>query len=1183
MPIEDISSDPTLGSVPASTLARREGKDVPPSIKPGDGGVLESTASIAGNVPALTSARREGQDVPPSIKPGDGDVLESTASITGNVPASTSARREGKDVLPSIKPGDGSVFESTASITGNVPASTSARREGKDVLPSIKPGDGGVFESTDSITQDTMDALVKDIQQLPPLCNEFNDFSFKAKDVAPSIKRQFKHVFSSKSYAQNLQKEVRKLEDETKRVHNPAEEARNSLWNVDSRVTEWQANAEKNLKEVGDLLGNFEKATKTCCYGTLPDPYRHHQFRRKAKDKIKDIQQLVRECSEFNSPALVSTVPSIKLRDDGIFESRSLIIQDIIHAFADNSNSVVGVYGMGGVGKSTLLVDAEKRIRKEKLFNLVAKAHGLDLKSVGIPCGHDNKAIGCKLLLTSRNQDVLRREMCCDKVFHLGGLQDEEAKKLFERIVGGKVHDDAFKPLVDEALHNCAGVPFLILAIAKRFKDSSLSQWKDALKQVKMDKEISEVINKILQLCYDDLKDQEAKLLLQLCVVYGVYDPSLENLVRYGKGLGLFGEESSIEEARKRLSSLICTLQASSLLLDSGDANGFEIHDLVREFVASVASRDHPLLVLKDKDKSITTLLKDKLKDCWAICFPYNDMKEFPKELDCPELRIFLLFTNEESLHISDSLFNSMRKLMVLNLTGIHLTCSSLSVHLLENLRTLCLDSCLLDDVAILGKLKGLQILSFVNSNIQCLPKEIGQLAELRLLDLNHCSQLKIIEPGVLGSLFKLEELYMENSFDKWNAGEQTPPINASLIELNNMKNLYTLYVSISDPTTIPEDLNIKNLTKYGISIGGRCWSSHKGSRTLELKLNQVRDILQKGCIKIALDRTDELYLDMENEIEQSICKLFPEGSPNLKHLHVENSPSIHSIFRQIIWDNQIYFQHLKTLDVSHCHRLIYMFTSTIAGNLVALTKLMISNCKRLTEVISNEGCKEGHVVAFNQLKHMEFDGLAWLRCFSSGEYILMFPLLGDVIVTRCPNMKFFSKGPIEAPKLEKVHASIAAWFWKENLNLTIQNMYEEMATIAGVKSPRLSEFLDLIEKWHNKLIPESFSKLETLVVDKCPFVNVIPSTLMLALPNVRSLQVRDCESLEEIFDLEGPEGVEGTQVLPQLSQLGLINLPKLTRLGNKNLQRRLPFNSLSHLILYKCNNLRHAFTPSMI
>ncbi|XP_039173272.1 disease resistance protein RPS2-like [Eucalyptus grandis] len=253
------------------------------------------------------------------------------------------------------------------------------------------------------------------------------------------------------------------------------------------------------------------------------------------------------------------------------------------------------------------------------------------------------------------------------------------------------------------------------------------------------------------------------------------------------------------------------------------------------------------------------------------------------------------------------------------------------------------------------------------------------------------------------------------------------------------------------------------------------------------------------------------------------------------------------------------------------------MFTPTIAENLVALTKLRISNCRILIEVISDEKGGDGRVVAFNQLKYMELDGLIGLRSFSSGGYTLMFPLLEDIIVTRCPNMKFFSQGPTEASKLKRVQVSKEAWFWAGNLNITIQNMFEEMRKCC-YRVP------GLIGKWHNELNPiKLYWQLKSVVVDKCPsFINAIPSRLMLVLNNLGYLQVPDCKLLEEIFDLERLEAVESTRVLPQLWELNLVNLPKLRQLWNRDLQESIRFDSLATLILYNCSNLGHAFTSSM-
>ncbi|KAL3729906.1 hypothetical protein ACJRO7_026975, partial [Eucalyptus globulus] len=1078
------------------------------------------------------------------------------------------------------------------------------------------------------------------------------------------ITQPYRYVMSSRRYAEDLEKEVENLAHEAERVEDIKEKADNNVQDVFDWVADWQASAKEALEKARDLLKDFEKATdKICCHGTLPDPICLYQFSEEADNKIKSIKQLIEKTSaikemndiSFSGRARGNVIPrfsasgkgkgvvgsttasasassastSDKLRDDGVFESRDLLIQKIMEALADNSHSVVGVYGMGGVGKSTLLVDAERRIREEGSFDLVAKANvlqnpdiksiqeeiafwlgldiikkeenvglraellrerlqkeeekkrkvliilddlwrRLDLSSVGIPCGYDNKVIGCKLLLTSRDRDVLQREMACNKVFLLDSLPKEEAKRLFERIVEEKAHEEEYKFLVDDALRKCAGLPFLIIALAKRFKHAALSEWKYTLEKIERsrDKGTNEVINDTLQLSYDGL-EEEVKLLLRLCVVYGVSNPSLENLVRYGVGLELFQEVSNIEGARCGLSTMIHTLQASSLLLDDGDADSFKIHDLVRGFVTLVSSRDDPLLVWKDNDNSVTELSKDKLKSCTAVCFPYIDMKELPEEIDSPEMRIFLLFTNDKSLKIPDSYFNSMRKLMVLHLSWVRLTSSPSLFKFLENLHTLCLDGCSLEDVAMIGELKGLHILSFANSNIQQLPKEIGQLEELRLLDLNHCLQLKMIVPDVLGSLMKLEELYMENSFDQWNAMEQTPPINAELIELNNMKNLCTLHVSIPNPMVLPDDLNVKKLTKYKIQIGDvEHWRGGEGLSTLEIKLDPTSDILQKGCIQTFLSKTDDLFLDGLNGTEQSICLLSQRGFKKLKHLHVKNSPSVHYVLQSLshtdfktleslILDNLINlekicnnhistksFSALKEVRVESCDKMEVLFPLSLLRELQQLEEMQIVNCHLMREIIEVDDCSK---IELRNLRALKLRDLPNMRNFFTAE---MAPSSSTSISQVGTQVAFFNGQWVSIPSLESL-------------------------TMA-----RLPNLEDL---WTDEP-PLGLSNLQFLEVFSCESLSrVINSRSLVKLHKLHTLRVIACVSVREIFCLDGLGTDANIETLSELNTIYISKLPNLMCIWNKNPCEIVKFHDLKKLAVDGCNNLRFLFFPSML
>ncbi|XP_039160674.1 uncharacterized protein LOC104452789 [Eucalyptus grandis] len=1079
------------------------------------------------------------------------------------------------------------------------------------------------------------------------------------------MERGFGYVISSKRFTNRLRREAQNLANEVQRVGALEEQARSNVREFNVVFMSWKRSADEGLAEARDLLDDFEKAPKTCCYGTLPDPKSRYRFSGKAEEKIEIIKQLTQNCIRFralddicfidsasgNVAALTSAgregkgvvrpiaatastssaSTSTKLGDDGVFESRALITQNIMDALANNSNSVVGVHGMGGVGKSTLLVDVERRIKKEKLFDLVAKAtvsvnpdiktiqgdiadalgltdiknketiearakllhrrlkeeegknkkvliildnlwKCLNLESVGIPCRYDNKVVGCKLLLTSRDRDVLQTEMGCDKDFPLGELKEEEAKRLFEELVGDKVHDDDFKPLVDKALLKCAGFPFLIVNMAKYFRHASLSEWEIALNQIKLskNKRFGEAINNMLQLSYDHLKDAE-KSLLALCVAYGTSKPSFENLVRYGVGLRLFQEADNMEEARESLRLGIRTLQASSLLLEDGDTYGFKIHDLVHEFVASVSSRDHPILVLKDKDKSITELPKDKLKSCRALCLPYVDMQELPQELDCSELRIFLLFTNNRSLKVPFSLFHSMRKLTVLNLSGICLTCSSSSpFQFLENLHTLCLDGCSLDNVAILGELKGLHILSFVNCNIYRLPREIGQLTELKLLDLNHCLKLEIIEPSVLQSLIKLEELYMQNSFAQWNTMEQTPPTNASLIELNHMKNLRTLHVSIPNLSVLPEDLNVENLTKYEIRIGNAWgWSrKFKGSKTLELKSDPLGNILHKGCIQSILGKTDNLLLEQLHRNEQSICVLSQKGFPELKHLQVKNSPSIHYILQspshihfkmleslflknlinlEMICHSHISsksFSTLKVVKVNSCDKMEVLFPLSVVRELPRLEEIKVVGCKLIRTIIEADDC---HKFELHNLHVLKLRDLPNIKNFFNVRSTLSSSTSDDHVSTQ---IAFFNGRQVSIPSLE---------------SLTMEGL------------PNLKEI------WSDES-PLELSNLQSLIVVQCEsLLTVISSESLSKLDKLHTLIIRDCVSVQEIFDLDGQSGSGNVETLSQLTILKLSNMRSLRCIWNKNPRGIVSFHILKELEVDECNNLRFIFFPSMV
>ena len=56
------------------------------------------------------------------------------------------------------------------------------------------------------------------------------------------------------------------------------------------------------------------------------------------------------------------------------FESRMSIVEQLMDAFGDENINVIGVWGMPGVGKTTLVREVAKQVKEKKIFNEVAIA-----------------------------------------------------------------------------------------------------------------------------------------------------------------------------------------------------------------------------------------------------------------------------------------------------------------------------------------------------------------------------------------------------------------------------------------------------------------------------------------------------------------------------------------------------------------------------------------------------------------------------------------------------------------------------------------------------------------------------------------------------------------------------------------------------------------------------------------
>ncbi|GAY67050.1 hypothetical protein CUMW_253590 [Citrus unshiu] len=967
--------------------------------------------------------------------------------------------------------------------------------------------------------------------------------------VAPII-YPFTYCCTYKTNFEKLNNEVDKLKNARDSVQYKVDDSRIKGDGIQQHVEEWLIAANKEINEVETLIEDKENSNNRCLKGLCPNLRTRYQLSKKAEREANAIVGL-HEKGRFDSVSF-RTFPEetwLKSTQDFMhFESRKSTLKEILDALSNRNFNMIGVYGMGGIGKTTLVKDVGRQAKENNLFEkvissrvsqtpqikeiqreiaekigleLAEQSHetvragrllerlkketkiliilddiwgSLDLEAIGIPLADDNG--GCKVLLTARSQDVLSCKMDCQQKFFVDVLYEKEAWSLFKKMTGDCIENGELKSVATEIVKECAGLPIAIVPVARALRNKRLSEWKDALLEFRRPSlrnftGTTQVAYKSIELSYNHLNGEELKKTF-LLIGYTFFS-CVEDLLCYGMGLGLFQNINTLEEARDRAHTLVDKLKNSCLLLDGRSSEWFSMHDVVRDVARSIASRDQHVFAVENEVVPLTSWPdKDTLKVCTAISLKNSNISEPPQGFECPQLK-FLCIGCHASLRIPDKFFTGMTELRVLDFTKMHLLALPSSLGLLQNLQTLSLDDCELGDIAIIGDLKKLVILTLRGSDMKELVGEIGQLTQLKLLDLRRCYRLRVIAANVISSLSRLEELYIGQSPIQWGKveGVDGERRNASLHELNNLSKLTSLEILIQDEKTLPRDLSFfKMLQRYRILIGDqRRWDgpSDEISRIFRLMLASGANIcLNEGHI-MQLKGIEDLTLDGLPDIKNILCELGREGGDSealyTSFKNVENGMEammrginhrreLKQIFKQessnakdleklsiFMCDNLTHlvpsstsFQNLTTLTVWGCHGMINVLTSSTARSLVRLRQMTIKVCVMITEIVADEDDEGDNYAAqdeivFSELKELNLSNLQSLTSFScsGNNCAFKFPSLERLVVNRCPNMKIFSEGELSTPKLQKVQMSLVdekLWAWDRDLNTTIQYVY---------------------------------------------------------------------------------------------------------------------------------------------
>ncbi|XP_028064935.1 putative disease resistance protein At5g05400 [Camellia sinensis] len=193
------------------------------------------------------------------------------------------------------------------------------------------------------------------------------------------------HIRFVTCYKGNLEKlDAKKdLEDQWQKVNDEVDKYKTLGEDIEANVSNWQTEADKMIREVEEFVNHkTNKESMQCFKFSCPDYISRYKLSKQAERKIGDIKNLTQK-GKFDKVAHPKPAPQKLLfpssadfvsLDYMIFDSRESIFERIMDALKDSKVYKIGVHGLGGVGKTKMVEEVGKQVKKDGLFDEVVMA-----------------------------------------------------------------------------------------------------------------------------------------------------------------------------------------------------------------------------------------------------------------------------------------------------------------------------------------------------------------------------------------------------------------------------------------------------------------------------------------------------------------------------------------------------------------------------------------------------------------------------------------------------------------------------------------------------------------------------------------------------------------------------------------------------------------------------------------
>ncbi|KAL5698114.1 hypothetical protein ACHQM5_029193 [Ranunculus cassubicifolius] len=810
-------------------------------------------------------------------------------------------------------------------------------------------------------------------------------------------------------------------------------------------VVQWLQKAEASQKEVDLILQKCSgEIEQRCCANYCPKNWwARYKLGKKVCKELITIADLISQ-GKFDAVADKSRPAQVEVQPASRTVGMDAKFEEVWSWLGDDQAKIIGIYGMGGVGKTTLLKkinnkfegevssfdlviwvvvsskfsvqNVQKQImkrlgltssddqnnqaqcicnalRKKKFLLLLDDVwEGLYLEAIGIPSPYTCNNIS-KVVFTTRSEKVCG-SMEASKNYKVPVLEWEQAWELFQQKVGEGTlsYDPEIPKLAKAVAEECGGLPLALITTGRAMSNKKTpGEWNHALAMLKQYASRFEGMDKvfsILKFSYDNLEDDTARDCFLYCSLYPEdYDIEIDEIILYWIGEGFFNEFEKYDMIKGEGYAVIRTLKSACLLeMGSKGELHVKLHDVVRDLALWIARNKYLV------QAGVGLYQAPKIED-WEgkerISLMRNLITVLIGAPNCPRLVTLMLQMNLRLSVIPDDFFHYMPNLKVLDISEAEIKYLPKTI------------GCLLE----------LQYLNLCNTSIETLPKELRNLKKLKYLNLWGTRFLKSIPPGTVSCFPRLQVLYLNNLY-------MDGLIEAELETLQQLGRLdlfikkFLIHQNMLLPQRLQSCLEILELNGcYELTELALMSSLHLG------KTKRLRHLHIYECSNLE-------KLTINSSLEANKDDMGPLST--LEYLHLRLAPKCNILWAETA--THLHFKLLTRVVISNCDALKDISWLVLAPFLRYLT---VISCSELEEIILDRFAAltiEEDQNALSRLVEIRLISLPNLKSIVTTSF--SFPSLQSIKVYRCPLLKKlpFASNNIHNSKLLEIKGETKWW-----------------------------------------------------------------------------------------------------------------------------------------------------------